>query len=217
MADIVNLLDVKTHLRYPDPSQPSPDDPAFQGFIDAADDVIKVECGDIVPARYVEFHDGGRRWIFLHHYPVLSVDNVEEGWGWANYELDYQQVNTQPAQDMFAYSLDLPAIGGVTRRTAGNVSIPFVPGDMNIKVNYTAGRSSVPGSVRLAALELISHWWTNSQFRSGGSASGTFGSYDTTDEQDVTGRQSGMTSPNVGVPFRVLELLKPYRHTPIFA
>jgi delta 1-pyrroline-5-carboxylate dehydrogenase len=66
---------------------------------------------------------------------------------------------------MFAYSIDSPESGGISRRSAGNVVIPFVAGLKNIKINYTAGLAAVPWSVRLAALEIIAHWWQNSQMR----------------------------------------------------
>lgn len=212
-TDIVTLADVKTHLRYP--STDVNDDIALQGFISAADDVIRQECGDVIPRHYDEYHDGGNYWIYLRHRPVISVENVEEGWGWWNYELDYQQVNTQPAGDMFAYSVDSPEIGGITRRSAGNVQIPFVPGTKNIRVWYTAGRLPIPPVIRLAALELIAHWWQGSQFRA--SANGnTQNGYDATEgERYDRGNEQGVVGINYGLPFRVLELLKPYRHVPI--
>ncbi len=213
MGDIVSLAEVKAHLRYPQ-SQVA-DDQALLGFIQAADDVIRAECGDVVPTHYDEFYDGGRYWIFLRHRPVLSVENVEEGWGWFDYELDYQQVNTVPAGDMFAYSIDSPISGGITRRSAGNVQIPFVPGTKNIRVLYTAGRAKVPPSVRLAALELVAHWWQNSQLRSG-AANANVASFDAVEgERFSRDDANGFQNINIGVPFRVLELLKPYRHIPI--
>lgn len=215
MADVVTLTDVKKHLRIP--MTDTSNDVALMGFIAAADDCIEAECGEVVPKHYNEYYDGGGYVIYLRHRPLLSIQQVEEGWGWWNYELDYQQVNTVPAGDLFAYSIDSIEAGGISRRSAGNVSIPFVPGRKNIRVWYTAGLPSIPGSIRLAALELIAHWWQNSQLRSmvqsGSSSSSPYMSYDQMNE-DFT-RSTGITGINSGLPYRVLELLKRHRRLPI--
>lgn len=209
-TDVVTLQDVKAHLRMT--MTDTTDDMALMGFIAAADDVIQTECDDVLPRHYDEFYDGGGYWVYLKHRPVLSVQNVEEGWGWYNYELDYQQANTVPASSMFAYSVDSPNIGGITRRSAGNVMVPFVAGTKNIRVQYTAGRANIPPSVRLAALEIIAHWYQNSQLRAQANSQ-TYTSYDAMNE-DWT-RATGITSINAGLPFRVLELLKRHRRVPI--
>ena len=211
MADVVSLADAKQHLRIPPAN--TAEDYGIQGFIYAADDVIRQECGEIVPAHYDELHDGGGFNIYLRHRPVLSVENVEEGWGWYNYELDYQQVNTVPAASMWAYSIDAAEVGRISRRSAGNVNIPFVAGTKNIRVQYTAGRNAVPGAIRLAALELIAHWWQASQLRSGGVNAGTQ-AYDAVEGTAYT-RAPDVMSVAYGVPYRILELLKPYRRQPI--
>jgi hypothetical protein len=165
-----------------------------------------------VPTSYEEYYDGGGNYIYLRHKPILSVENIEEGWGWWDYELDYQQVNTVPAGSMFAFSIDSPEAGGISRRSAGNVCIPFVPGVKNIKVNYTAGLPAVPPSVRLAALEIIAHWWSNSQMRAMANTN-AYQSFDQMNEEFT--RTTGTISINSGLPYRVLELLKKHRHLPI--
>lgn len=209
-TDVVTLQDVKAHLRMSQTD--TTDDMALMGFISAVDDVIETECDVVLPQHYDEYYDGGNYWVYLRHRPILSVEGVEEGWGWFNYELDYVQVNTVPAGSMYAYSIDAPEIGGITRRSAGNVLIPFVPGIKNIHVWYTAGRTDIPGSLRLAALEIIAHWYQNGQLRSMANSSG-YSSYDAMNT-DWT-RATGMTSVNAGLPYRVLELLKRYRRVPI--
>jgi hypothetical protein len=211
MADLVTLIDAKQHLRIPPTN--SNEDYALQGFIYAAEDVIRAECGDVMPKHYDESYDGGNTVIYLRHRPILSVENVEEGWGWYNYELDYQQVNTQPAGSIFAFSIDAPEAGAISRRSAGNVVIPFVPGVKNIRVLYTAGRSQIPGSVRLACLELIAHWFQSSQLRATANNSGAT-AYDAVEGERFS-RGADFAGLNYGVPFRVLELLKPYRRLPI--
>lgn len=209
MADVVTLADVRAHLRIP--AANTQDDTMLQGFISAATDVIRTECGDVVPTSYEDTHDGGRCYIFLRHIPVLSVENITEGWGYQDYDLDFQEVNVQPSGSTFAYSIDSHVSGRISRRSAGNVVIPFVPGYSNIVVRYTAGRKTVPGAVRLAGLELVGHWYQNSQLRAQ-MAAGQYVNYDSVNE-DFT-RASGITMMNQGVPWRVIELLKPYRHMP---
>lgn len=211
MADVVYLADVKQHLRIPPAN--TGEDYALQGFIYAAEDVIRQECGDILPRHYDEYYDGGGYMIYLRHRPILSVENVEEGWGWFNWELDYQQVNTVPGGFMFAYSIDAPDAGRISRRSAGNVSIPFVPGVKNIRIWYTAGRDSIPGAIRLAALELVAHWWQASQLRAVQNNAGEQ-SYDATEGERYS-RAPDFIDINYGVPYRIIELLKPYRRLPI--
>jgi hypothetical protein len=160
---IVSLQDCLTHLRYP--ASDTQDDAALQGFITAATDVLQHECGQVVPQQFDEYYDGGNFAINTRNTPILSVINCEEGWGWTNYSLTYIQVNAIAATNIFAYSIDNAEVGLISRRSGGNVNIPFMPGTANIRVTYVAGRDTVPGAIRLAALELIAHWWQGSQMR----------------------------------------------------
>lgn len=218
MANIVTLADVKTHLRYPNPSQASSDDAAIQWFIAAADEVIEFECEDVLPHRHTELHNGGDTTVFMYHRPILSVENVEEGWGWINYELDFVEVNAPgPVFSMFAYSIDNYENGQISRRSAGNVVIPFRPGQGNVKVDYTSGEQTVPPVVFLAELELVAHWWQNSQLRAVALA-GTNVAYDAVAGSVYTrDTETGDQNLNIGVPYRILEMLKSRRHMPFIA
>lgn len=210
-ADIITLAQAKTHLRIP-PADTADDDAIQNVFIPAITDVIRAECGDVIPIEYDENYDGGDFSISVRHVPVLSVSLVQEGWGWTNYELDYVQVNSDNATSMFAYSLDNKDSGTFTRRTAGNVNIQFMNGADNIRIIYTAGRSAIPGAVLLAALELLAHWWRGSQQRA---AQYQESGYDTVDvAQPTSGAAGGLIGINIGIPYAVLELLRPYRHSP---
>lgn len=218
MANIATLEDVKTYLRYPNPSDTSSDDAAIQWFMNAADEVIKFECGDILPQVYDEMHDGGEFSITTWRKPILRVMNVEEGWGWIDYELDFQEVNANPkVTGMFGYSIDNYETGIISRRSFGNVNIPFMWGTKNIHVVYEAGETNVPGNVFLADLELIAHWWQNSQLRAVALA-GTNVAYDAVEgalySRDT---ESGVQNINIGVPYRILEMIKGHRHDPFFA
>jgi len=209
MASIVTLSDVKAHLRYPTAN--TADDVAIQGFINAAGDVIEAECGIVIAKLYDETYDGGGTSIWLRHLPVISVENLEEGWGFTNYELTQVPPNSVPATSMFAYSIDQALTGKLSRRSAGNTVIPFVSGSSNIHCTYTAGRTIVPGAIRLATLELVAHWWQGSQQRSMGS--GGSGTYDATNVD--YSRALNATPLNQGVPYRIIELLKPFRRAPV--
>lgn len=216
MANIVSLAQAKAWLRYP--PAVSADDAAIQLVINAADEVVEYECEDILPHRYDEYYSGGDCEIFLKHSPILSVENVEEGWGFISFELDYVEANSPPAAfSIFAFSVDGHEMSKITRRTAGNVVIPFRPGVDNIHVQYTTGRATIPGSIIIAELELIAHWWQNSQLRATAMA-GTNISYDATLGQTYTrDTESGTQNLNIGVPMRILEMLKRNRHTPFIA
>lgn len=218
MANIVSLTDVKTHLRYPNPTAANADDAALQKFINAADECIEFECDDILPKTFDETYDGGDTQIFTRHLPILEVLSVQEGWGYLTYELDFVEVNSPgPVFSMFAYSIDNPETGQISRRTAGNVLIPFRAGESNIAITYRVGDAVIPGAIILAELELIAHWWQNSQLRAVTMAGANL-AYDT-----VTGAaysrdtESGNQNINVGVPYRILEMIKSRRHMPFIA
>lgn len=210
MTNIVTLDEVRAHLRFT-PTD-TMDDMALQLNIDAADEVMLKECGDILPRIYEESHNGGATTLYTKHRPILSVESIVEGWGWANYPLDYVQVNSPPSSgSLFAYSIDIAETGEITRRTAGNVVRRFTPGVSNIDITYTAGRYPIPPIIRLAELELISFWWRNSQERVSQQSS-QYG-YGAINEEFT--RTTGQTSANTGVPWAIIEMLKPYRASPV--
>lgn len=208
---IVTVTELKTHLRFPNPAQTTSDDDALEGFILAATEVIESEVGKVVERRVIEYHDGGSPFLYLRQTPVISVIEIIENWGYFNWDLAVQPSTTVPATNLFAYSLDNPTEGRVTRRSVGNIAIPFMAmGSMfpnNVKATYTAGRLMVPYAIRLATLELCAHWWQLSQqrqFAGGGTLNSNF-------NQDATSGPAML----FGVPYRLLEPLKPHRRTPI--
>lgn len=214
MAILVSLTEMKTYLRYPTPTAVHPDDFMINEFMASATDVIRRECGDVVQTSYDEWYAGGDCQILLRHVPVYSVTQVEENWGFTNYILTAQPGDTAAsATSLWAYSLDQPRQGVITRRSVGNVMIPFVwptRGD-NIRVQYIAGRDVVPGAIRHAYMDLVAWWWQNAMQRSynqgGGSPAG--GGFDSAVPD------SAMTGYNAGVPYRILEILRGERRTPI--
>lgn len=198
----------------PNPGSASADDATLQIFMDAARVVVERELGHIVSKRIrAERHNGGTCQVWLRELPVLHVENVEEGWGYYDWELDAQTVNTIPALSIWAYSLDNKEEGHVTRRGPGNVLYPFVHGTNNIRVDYVAGRDEMPDNAVLAFLELCAHWYRTTQQRSANGYGVGF-QPSAIVSADFT-RSTGITSLNMGVPLAILELLKPDRRRPI--
>lgn len=214
ITEIASLETVKRHLRIPNPSQPHADDEEIQMLMGAAQYEIEREIGHVVRKTITaERHDGGRLEIYLRELPVLFVQNVEEGWGYYDQELDDQEVNQIPALSLWAFSLDNPEAGLVTRRAPGNVLVPFVRGRNNIRVDYVAGRTEMPANAVLAFSELVAHWYRITQLRTSNQVSQGF-SPTAIVSQDFT-RATGVTSVNMGIPLEIVELLKGNRRRPI--
>lgn len=218
ITEIASLATVKQYLRIPNPTLPNPDDVTLEMMTAAAQVVIERELGHIVAKKITaERHNGGRCEVWCRELPVLFVSNVEEGWGYYDFELDDQQVNQIPALSIWAYSLDNAKEGLITRRSAGNVLFPFVSGVNNIRVDYTVGRETIPANAVLVFCELVSFWYRNSQLRAANS-SGTLGEGAQTAFGAVNvdyARGTNESSMNQGIPEGLLELLKPNRRRPI--
>jgi len=198
----------------PNPANPSADDATLQMFTAAAQKVVERELGHIVKKTIRgERHHGHGHELWLRELPVLFVQNVEEGWGYFDQELDDQQVNSIPALSIWAYSLDNAKEGQVTRRGPGNVLVPWVRGHNNIRVDYVVGRTEMPDNAVLAFCELVAHWYRTTQLRTANEAGVGF-QPNAVVNNDFT-RSTGITSINMGVPSAILELLKPDRRRPI--
>jgi len=213
ITEIASLTTMKQYLRIPNPSSANGDDATIQILMNAAQVAIEREVGHIIKKRIrAERHNGGKCEIWLRELPVLYVENVEEGWGYYNWELDDQQVNMIPALSMWAFSLDNPEEGLITRRSGGNVAVPFVWGKDNVRVDYVVGRTEVPNNAVLAFLELTAYWYRSSQLRP--SIQGAGFSPSAGLNVDST-RSTGIASINMGIPDDIIELLKPDRRRPI--
>lgn len=210
VTEIASLADVKNFLQVPN-TNTLYDTILSEILMPAATSVLEREIGHIVAKPISgERHSGGKCEIFLRELPVLYVQNVEEGWGYFNEELDFQQVNTQPALSIWAYSLDRPGEGRLTRRGPGNILYPFVWGVDNIRVDYVVGRNEVPPEAPLAFHALVSYWFRYSQQRI---EQGISAGYDALNPNFT--RSTGYESINLGVPSGIIEALKPNRRRPI--
>ena len=164
---VVSLLEVKTHLNYPDPTVTS-DDAELQGFIDAAVDSAERYCGPLTSQTVTDsFYDfTGGTWLLLRTWPVLSVQSVTDSSG---------TVYTAVTADLS---------GGRVKLTSGTIT----SGD--VTVAYTVGRASVPPLVRLGILDLIAHWWQRGQEGSG-PGGGAIGQ-NAYDQEDTTSPYEGV-------------------------
>lgn len=201
--------DVKPYLQVP--ALDTKFDLILQGMQTAAIEMIESLVGDISPQQRIELHDGGHTSIWTRHTPVIAVDNVRESWPTASYDLDYVQIGSgQITTSMFAYSLDEPAVGQITRRTAGNINIPFMRGVNNIQIVYVAGRDPVSDSIKQALRETIRNWFDHAELRASTTSESVF------NQESVEYSRSQAVMSGVGIPYGVLGMLRNERKGPIF-
>lgn len=196
---IVDLQSVKAHLNMipTDTSQ----DAELLGFILAATPIIRDIIGPFLPETHVEFFNGGVQTLSVEWQPLISVQSVYEYYGLSSFLLTEQPLGTQLTA--FGFTVDYTT-GQLTRRTFGGEAAEFALGSKNVKVTYTAGRSSIPYNVRLGALELIRHNWQMTQQGGRGRM-----------RSSVGGGGDEMSVPiGFAVPDRVVEMLAPHRRPP---
>jgi hypothetical protein len=198
IEQLVDLASVKAHLNMP--ATDTRQDDELQGFILAAADLARYHCGPFLPETHTQFFDGYRPTIVPDWRPLISVLSCTEYYGLSAYLLTEQPLDGQ--QNAFAFTADYQT-GQITRRTFGGGAGLFAAGDKNIKLVYTAGRKSVPFTVRLGTLELIRHLWQLTQ-QGGRPKFGSAGS-DSSDSVVPTG---------FALPLRVIELWSPERRPP---
>ena len=187
-TSLVTLADVKDYLRISTTS----DDTQLQDYIDAVTPVIEDITGPIVNKQYTEVYDGGVSRIQVRHFPVVSVDTLTEVYGQTLYTLT--QVTLGSSTSTWSYTFD--ASTGLIVRRAFNVEAMFPIGANNVSITYTAGRSTVPANVALAAKMTIQHLWSQTRFNRNGARPGLGG-------DDIW--QPGM---GFAIPNRVRELLQ---------
>jgi hypothetical protein len=191
-VSITSLAEVKDYLNF-DPADTS-NDTELQRFIDAADPVVEDIVGPVNQATFDEWYDGGYSDIVLRHWPVISITAVTEYAGTTPTTLTVAA--TPDVVTGTSYVFD-PATS-ILYRVGTYGSQTFAQGTGNIRVQYTAGRTTIPGNIKLAALELIRHLYQSTQ--QGGRP--TYGG----------AAEEGPWAPaGFAVPTRVIELLEPYR------
>jgi hypothetical protein len=221
MTALITLADARTWLRYPNPTQASADDNALQTVIDAVTQVVEFHAAIMVPKVYTETYDGGSCSIWLRHTPVISVASVQDNAGFITFDLALQNITAvtvgstgseggATASSIWAFSLDDPKTGQLTKRTIANSPLPFSGGVRNVTATYTAGQQTMPPAAVLAAKELLAHLWQNSQLRAMANTAGN-AEYDSTYGAHFTHEDPNGPSLWTAVPNRVIQLLESCR------
>lgn len=191
---LVTVDDVRTHLNM----TTFENDAELQTFIDAATPLIDNIAGPTINTSITEYHSGGFSTIVLNRLPIVSVTSVVETKGQTNYTLTEGTLGS--ITNGFAFTIDYTT--GTIIRRAYNAESIFADGNRNITVTYVAGRSSVPGNIRLATLMLVQHLWMTSQANSNGQRA------------TIGGDDSFTPGMGFAVPNRVKELLQPSPRVP---
>jgi hypothetical protein len=155
----------------------------------------------LAPTQFTRYFDGwsGFNGAFLQlpYYPVLEITSVTEFWGKSGPHVLNESVPTNQVDGWQCEYLQ-----GMLRRVfPGLVEKPWFPGSRNIEISWTAGYNPVPADIKVATLEMISHWWRNTQQQAGRRPGGPGGEYDP--EVVAMGLWTG-------VPLRITTLLESY-------
>lgn len=156
----------------------------------------------IDPTRYDRRFDGWSSfmgaYIMLPWYPVLEVVSCIEYWGIAG---PHVLVESTPTDQVDGFQL-VPNTGRMNRVFPGNVQKPWFPGSRNVEIVWISGFNPIPADIKVATLELIAHWYRNTQQMSGRPSN------------TITAGQefepSGETGMWAGIPYRVQALLTSY-------
>jgi hypothetical protein len=198
VEQLIDLESVKKHLNMNLASTTNDDE--LQGYILMAADQARDVCGPFLPEQHTQFFDGGSSWIVPDWLPLQSIQSATEYYGLSAFPLTEQPLGSQ--MNAFAFTADYTT-GQVTRRTFGGQPAMFAIGAKNIKIVYTAGRTSVPYTVRLGALELVRHMWQMTQQPGGRPRMGSAAEF-----ADTT------VPTGFALPDRVVELWAPVRRPP---
>lgn len=193
--------EVKTWLQIP--SGDTSRDANIQLITDMACQWVQNWLGrPIAPQQYDRRFDGwsglNGAYLELPWYPVLEIVSVTEYWGIAG---PHTLVESTPTNQVDGWQC-VYQTGRMTRVFPGNVQKPWFPGSRNVEIVWVAGYNPVPGDVRVATLEMIAHWWRNTQ-QAGGRPSGNI--VPASEFEPATD-----TGTFYGVPDRTVALLSPY-------
>lgn len=177
-GDFVSLADVKRHMN----KTSANDDQEMAGFISAACQMIVERIGPVSPVSTSKtiWRRHIRRAVILDLRPVIEVASVTAD------GVAIPQADPDTGTDGW----ELNAKSGVLTH-----SRRWPPAEC-LHITYRAGRTPVPGNIRLAALELCAHLWRASQQNFGGGRPGLPGA------DDVV-----MPGAAYALPIRVRELL----------
>lgn len=129
----------------------------------ACDAIQNILGRPIPPTIFDRRFDGWSSWngafLMLPYYPVLEITSVIEYWGTSGPRV---LTESTPTNQTDGWQCEY-AVGRLTRVFPGLVQKPWFPGSRNVEIVWTAGYNPIPGRFRVATLELIKHWWVNTQ------------------------------------------------------
>lgn len=178
---LISLADAKAQLNLTSTTQ----DTELQGYIDALTAVIEGIVGPVENRAVTETVNGRGPLLSLLQTPAVSLTSMTP------------QLTGGTTLDVARLHLD--GATGIVRRLDGG---HFYGGPWTVV--YSAGRGSVPPTIRLAALILLQHLWRTQLAPRGALAGGG-------DDWSVTEPVPGF---GYAVPNRVLQLLEPYKTPP---
>ncbi|MFF7949423.1 head-tail connector protein [Streptomyces griseorubiginosus] len=164
-------------------------DAELQAYVNGVTDAIEAHVGPVEHRSVTEVHDlpsSGAQVLVLRETPAVSLTSVAAVLSnGSGYAVD---------------SLDLDgAIGTVRRLDGGRLYGP-------LRITFTAGRGEVPATINLAARIMVQHLW-RTQYGSSRGLSGIGGGDDASVNEPIAGW-------GYAIPFRVLQLLEPYKRAP---
>lgn len=146
-GSFISLADARHHLK----KSSSTDDEQLRPVVDTACSLIRERMGEVAPVTVVADRRPHRGVVVLPTRPVIAITSVMRLPGLA----------VVPAADAAA------GVAGWTLESAeGVLSVTGVSG--SLRITYRAGRSPLPPTFRLAALELVAHLWRGSQHNQAG-------------------------------------------------
>ena len=208
-APVIDLdADLKSYLQYP--ADKTDQDVTLTLILDAVNDWLSTYLQrPIAPTRFFERFDGWSGWggayVMLPYSPVLEIVSMTEYWGLnGGHQLVEQTPQNQYGVGFSSanppggtYQLN-PRTGTVIRTFPGLVQKPFFPGSRNVEIEWIAGFDPIPAQIKLAALELATWWYRNTQ-----------------EQPEIASPRAGYDDPATSglwpaIPNRVTALLEPY-------
>ncbi|WP_181036361.1 hypothetical protein [Arthrobacter sp. B1805] len=176
---IISLEEAENGLRWRNPSAADRED--LRLYIAAATEVIEDIVGPMVASTYIHHAAGGGS-VVLPHIPSQVIAVTIDGLPVVEYYADFQS--------------------GIVYAGTRYHPASFVAGD--VAVTYSFGSPIIPPNVRLAARELVRHWWQIGM-QGQGAVRG----------QEPTA--DAFTPSGFAVPRRVVELCSPHQQIGGFA
>jgi hypothetical protein len=197
----LNINDVKAWLNFPSNASDAQDS-NLQLIVDMACEFVGKYTNHPINVTYTERHDGwAGSQIMLNYYPIIELISATEFLSFGG-TIDLPESTPENPVD----GVQLNYLTGQINRVFQGYSWPrpFFPGQRNVEVTYIAGYNPVPPMLKTAALELVKHWWVNTQQASRQNQRPT--------EFDPGDTQNSLWQ---GVPYRIIALLDPYRRVVI--